>query len=125
MVPSSFVVVGCRWKWAIRGSGSGAMSPSLRAISARRSSGWGGGSWLGCQVLPAISAVSILELVANSGSSRMSRAPNLHSLRYGDEVVYKELFPIVMAVHLWGVRVGQTACVISLTQCCSGTHSQF
>ena len=40
-----------------------------------------GGSWLGCQVLPAISAVSILELVANSGSSRMSWAPNLHSLR--------------------------------------------
>ena len=40
-----------------------------------------GGSWLGCQVWPAISAVSILELVANSGSSRMSRAPNLHSLR--------------------------------------------
>jgi len=39
-----------------------------------------GGSWLGCQVLPAISAVSILELVANSGSSRMSRASNLHSL---------------------------------------------
>ena len=40
-----------------------------------------GGSWLGCQVWPAISAVSILELVANSGSSRMSRAPNLHNLR--------------------------------------------
>ena len=40
-----------------------------------------GGSCLGCQVWPAISAVSILELVANSGSSRMSRAPNLHSLR--------------------------------------------
>ena len=40
-----------------------------------------GGSWLGCQVLLAISVVSILELVANSGSSRMSRAPNLHSLR--------------------------------------------
>ena len=40
-----------------------------------------GGSWLGFQVWPAISAVSILELVANSGSSRMSRAPNLHSLR--------------------------------------------
>ena len=40
-----------------------------------------GGSWLGCQVWPAISAVSILELVTNSGSSRMSRAPNLHSLR--------------------------------------------
>ena len=39
-----------------------------------------GGSWLGCQVWPAISAVSILELVANSGSSRMSWAPNLHSL---------------------------------------------
>ena len=29
-----------------------------------------GGSWLGCQVLPAISAVSIWELAANSGSSR-------------------------------------------------------
>ena len=40
-----------------------------------------GGSWLGCQVWPVISAVSILELVANSGSSRMSQAPNLHSLR--------------------------------------------
>ena len=37
------------------------------------------GSWLGCQVLPAISAVSILELAANSGSSRMSRAPNLYT----------------------------------------------
>ena len=40
-----------------------------------------GGSWLGWQILPAVSAVSILELVANSGSSRMSWAPNLHSLR--------------------------------------------
>ena len=40
-------------------------------------SGGGGGSWLGCQVLPAIGAVSILELAANSGSSRMSWAPNL------------------------------------------------
>ena len=40
-----------------------------------------GGSWLGCQVWPAIIAVSILELVVNSGSSRMSLAPNLHSLR--------------------------------------------
>ena len=36
-----------------------------------------GGSWLGCQVLPAIGAVSILELAANSGSSRMSQASNL------------------------------------------------
>ena len=34
---------------------------------------WGhGGSWLCCQVLPAIGAVSILELAANSGSSRMA-----------------------------------------------------
>ena len=41
-----------------------------------------GGSWLACQVLPAISAVSILELDANSaGSSRMSWASNLHRLR--------------------------------------------
>ena len=37
-----------------------------------------GGSWPGCQVLPAISAVSKLELAANCGSSRMSRAPNHH-----------------------------------------------
>ena len=36
-----------------------------------------GGSWLGCQVLPANNAVSILELAANSRSSRMSQAPNL------------------------------------------------
>ena len=46
-----------------------------------------GSSWLACQVLPAISAVSILELAANSGSSRMSRAPNLHRLNESDEVV--------------------------------------
>ena len=45
-----------------------------------------GGSWLGCQVLPAISAVSTLELAANSGSSGMSQAPYLHS--ESDEVVY-------------------------------------
>ena len=37
-----------------------------------------GGSLLGCQALPAISAVSILELAANAGSSRVSWAPNLH-----------------------------------------------
>ena len=36
------------------------------------------GSWQGYQVLPAISAVSILELAADRGSSRMSKAPNLH-----------------------------------------------
>ena len=47
-----------------------------------------GGSWLVCHVLPAISEVSILELAANSGSSRMSRAPNLHSLSESNEVVY-------------------------------------
>ena len=37
-----------------------------------------GGSWLVCQVLPAIGAVSILELAANSGGSRMFLAPGLH-----------------------------------------------
>ena len=37
-----------------------------------------GGSWLGCQVLPAIGAVFIMELTANGGSSRLSEAPNLH-----------------------------------------------
>ena len=36
------------------------------------------GSCLDCQVLPAIDAVSILELAANSGSRRMSEALNLH-----------------------------------------------
>ena len=50
-----------------------------------------GGSWLGCQVLPATSAVSILELATNSGSSRMSRAPNFHRLSESDEVVYLHL----------------------------------
>ena len=47
-----------------------------------------GGSWLGCQFLPAISAISILELAAKNGSSRMSRAPNLHRLSECDEVVH-------------------------------------
>ena len=37
-----------------------------------------GGSWLGCQVLPAIGAVSILELAANRRGSRMCQAPNFH-----------------------------------------------
>ena len=37
-----------------------------------------GGSSLVYQVLPAIGAVSILELAANSGRSRMSQASNLH-----------------------------------------------
>ena len=35
-------------------------------------------SWLGRQVLPAITAVSILELVAYSGSCRISESPNPH-----------------------------------------------
>ena len=36
-------------------------------------SSWGrGGSWLGCQVLLAISVVSILELASNSGNFGMS-----------------------------------------------------
>ena len=38
-----------------------------------------GGSWLGYQSLPVIDAVSILELAANSGSSTMSQASNLHT----------------------------------------------
>ena len=37
-----------------------------------------GGSWLGCQVLPSIGAVSILQMTTDSGSSRMSQAPKLH-----------------------------------------------
>ena len=46
-----------------------------------------GGSWLGCQVLAAISAVPISGLAANSGSSGLSRAPNLHRLSECNEVV--------------------------------------
>ena len=37
-----------------------------------------GGSWLGCHVLLAIGAVSILELAASSGSSRMFQASKVH-----------------------------------------------
>ena len=37
-----------------------------------------GGSWLVCQVLPAISAVSVVVLAAKSGSSRMAQTPNAH-----------------------------------------------
>ena len=54
------------------------------------------GSWLGCQVLPAIGAVSILELAANSGSSRMSWAPNLQRATNGGrfEVEWVKMFQI-------------------------------
>ena len=37
-----------------------------------------GGSWLSCQDLPAMGEVSIKELAANTGSSRMFQAPKLH-----------------------------------------------
>ena len=66
---SGSVVVGCYWDWVCSGLWlGGAMTPF-----------WFGreGSWLVCQILPAIGAVSILDLAANSGSSRMSQAPNL------------------------------------------------
>ena len=45
--------------------------PLCISVTGACSSRGRGGSWLGCQVLPAIGAVSILELAANSGSSRM------------------------------------------------------
>ena len=72
-----------------------------------------GGSWLGCRVLPAISAVSILELVADSGNSRMSRAPNLHSLRQGDKLFIIEktnlwcsLFSkIIVSLICWKIKI--------------------
>ena len=35
-------------------------------------------SWRGCQVLASIGAVSMLELAANRGSTRMSQAPTHH-----------------------------------------------
>ena len=37
-----------------------------------------GGSWLSCQHLPAMGAVFIYEMAANSGSPWMSQAPNHH-----------------------------------------------
>ena len=40
-----------------------------------------GGLWLGCLDLPAMGMVYIQELATNSGSSRMSQAPNLHFAR--------------------------------------------
>ena len=54
---------------------------SLYCISVMGASFLGGFGVLGCQVLPAIGAVSILELAANSGSSRVSRAPNFNIAR--------------------------------------------
>ena len=51
--------------------------PLCISVTGARSSRGRGGSWLGCQVLPAIGAFSILELAANSGSCRMFWAPNL------------------------------------------------
>ena len=53
---------------------------------------WGLMAGHGCQVLPAISAVSILELAANSGGSSMSWAPNLH--------IVTQLFMILFS-SLW------------------------
>ena len=43
-----------------------------------------GGSWLGCQDLPALGTAFIKELAANSGSPWMSLAPNLY---FSDAVV--------------------------------------
>ena len=64
-----------------------------------------GGSWLGCHVLPAIGAVSNLELAASSGSSRMSRAPNLHraTTLFINIIVYN--FSNKGIVYCWSMRV--------------------
>ena len=51
-------------------------------------SAWCGGSWLGCQDLPAMGAVFIYELAVNSVSSWMFQAPNLH---FSDAVVNNEI----------------------------------
>ena len=51
---------------------------TFHCLSVCMSSQGCGGPWLSFQILPAISAVSILELPANSGSSRMSQTPRLH-----------------------------------------------
>ena len=63
-------------------------------ICARCLSSWGrGGLWLGSQVLPAIGAVSILELAVKSGSSRMSLAPNLH--------IVTQFFNVIQQSQSW------------------------
>ena len=54
--------------------------------------GWGLMAGHGYQVLPAIGAVSMLELAAYSGGSRMSWAPNLH--------IVTQLFMILFS-SLW------------------------
>ena len=53
-----------------------------------------GGSWLGCLNLPAMGAVSIWELAANSGSSWMSQAPNLHFARQLLKTILRRLKPV-------------------------------
>ena len=54
-------------------------------------------SWLGCQVLPAVGAVSILELAANtcSRSSRTSWAPILHL----SDIYFTESVDIIQLVQ--------------------------
>lgn len=66
-----------RFAHSYRGS---AISPlTLWALASKA---WHGGSWLGCQDLPAIGAVFFEELAANKGSSWISQAHNFHSTRW-------------------------------------------
>ena len=63
-----------------------------------------GGSWLGCQVLPATGAVSILELAAINGSSRMSRAPNLHRATQLFNAIGQKVHPLILTQDLFSIN---------------------
>ena len=58
-----------------------------------------GGSWLGCQDLPAPGAVSIQELVANNGSSWMSQAHNFHFVM--QLLIYNRVIMWILTVLLY------------------------
>ena len=75
---------------------------------------WGhGGSWLGCHVLPAIGAISILKLAANSGSSRMSQAPSLHLVTQFLITVYRlSPFPLARVLCQFNIDCSWTCLML-------------
>ena len=76
--------------------------PLCISVTGAHSSRGRGGSWLGCQVLPAIGAVSILELAANSGSSRMFRAPNLQRATM---LFSKNLIKVILRLGFFSLHI--------------------
>ena len=57
------------------------------------------GSWLGCQVLLAISVFSVLELASNSGNLGMSQAPNLHIVTQLFTCLRLQFFVVCLCGH--------------------------